>query len=385
MTAIVNATLVMPDHLIPDGVLLIEDGRIAALGDKRKVSLPEGCRILDAKGLYVGPGLVDIHAHAGGGFRFTEDPAAAARAHLAQGTTSVLATTATSSTVPVYLEGIGRIREAMATPEGASIAGIYMEGPYINPNYGSSRHTTPWAGRGVLPEDYEPLLEAGKDLIRVWALAPELEGIGDFVRAAKADNPEVRFTVAHSEATPGQIEKLIPYGLCIGTHHTNATGTLPHRNGVRSVSVDEAVRYSDAIYAELISDSMGVHVDPYMQRLIRRLKGPDRLILISDQTAHPASNPPGFEDVTDLNFTPMPDGGVDISGSRLTLDAACRNMMVHTGASIVDVFRYASRNPARAVGLTDRGELREGLRADLVICDHRMNIQSVILKGEIQT
>ena len=150
------------------------------------------------------------------------------------------------------------------------------------------------------------------------------------------------------------------------------------------MSVDETVNYNPAIYAELISDSMGIHVDPYLQRLVRRLKGPDRLILVSDQTAHPAINPPGFEEVTDLNFTPMPGGGVDISGSRLTLNAACRNMMVHTGASVVDVFRYAALNPARAVGLTDRGELRVGLRADLVICDHRMNIQSVILKGEIQ-
>ena len=384
MKAIVNATLVLPDHLIPDGILLIEEGRIAAFGEKRKLDLPAGCEILDAGGLYVGPGFVDIHAHAGGGYRFAQEPAAAARAHLAQGTTSVLATPATASSVAEYLEGIGRIRRAMETPEGANIAGIYMEGPYINPRYGSSRHDNPWSDRGVLPEDYAPLLEAGKDLIRVWVLAPELEGIGEFVKAAKGANPEVRFAVGHSEATPEQIEKLIPMGLCIGTHHTNATGTLPHGNGVRSVSVDEAVNYNNAIYAELISDSMGIHVDPFMQRLIRRLKGPDKLILISDQTAHPSTNPPGFEEVTDLNFTPMPDGGVDISGSRLTLSAACRNMMIHTGASIVDVFRYASRNPARAVGLTDRGELRVGLRADLVICDHRMNIQSVILKGEIQ-
>lgn len=58
--------------------------------------------------------------------------------------------------------------------------------------------------------------------------------------------------------------------------------------------------------------------------------------------------------------------------------------MVHTGASIVDVSRYASYNPAKAVGFTDRGEFRKGLRADLVICDHWMNIKSVILKGEFQ-
>ena len=383
MTAIINATLVMPDHLIPEAVLLIEDGTIKAFGEKRDMSVPADCEILDAGGNYVGPGFVDIHSHAGGDVRFENDPAAAARVHLETGTTSILATLGYRLTTPQYLEGIRRIRETMEKPEGVNIAGIYMEGPYINPNYGSLRQQNPWTGP-ILAEDYAPVLKAGADLIRVWALAPEREEIEVFVKAARNANPGVRFAVGHSEATPQQIERLIPYGLCIGTHHTNATGTLPHRNGVRSVCVDETVNYNDAIYAELISDSMGIHVDPYMQRLIRRLKGPDRLILVSDQTARNMPNPPGYEDVTDLNFTLRDGGGIDVSGSRLTLNAACRNMMVHTGASIVDVFRYASLNPARAVGLADRGEIREGLRADLVICDHRMNIQSVILKGEIK-
>ena len=136
----------------------------------------------------------------------------------------------------------------------------------------------------------------------------------------------------------------------------------------------------DGIYAELISDSMGIHVDPYMQRLVRKIKTDDRIILISDAYASDGPVPPGYEGVEDINF----DHSGEIAGSRLSLDIACRNMMVHTGASIVDVFRYASYNPSRAVGLTDRGEIREGLRADLVICDHQMNIKSVILKGEFQ-
>ena len=78
------------------------------------------------------------------------------------------------------------------------------------------------------------------------------------------------------------------------------------------------------------------------------------------------------------------DWSGEIAGTKLTLDVACRNMMVHTGASIVDVFRYASYNPARAVGFTDRGEIAVGKRADLVITDHNINIKTVILEGEIQ-
>jgi len=382
MIAIKNATLVMKDHLIPDAVLFMEDGVIAGFGEMRTTPIPEGCEIIDAEGLYVGPGLVDIHSHAGNAVRFENDPYIAAEDHMTHGTTSVLATLGYRTKGPQYLEFFERIREAMSKPECANIAGIYMEGPYINPNFGSLSHLNPWTGP-IVPEDYLPIIEGGKDMIRVWALGPEREGIEEFVKAAKAANPNVIFTVGHSAASPQEIEKLMPYGLCIGTHHTNATGDLPKYPECRGVCVDETVNYNSGIYAELISDSMGIHVDPYMQRLIRKIKGDEKIILISDQTDHNNPNPPGFEHVTDLNFTPMENGGIDISGSKLTLNVACRNYMKHTGASIVDAFHVASYNPAKVVGLTDRGEIRKGLRADLVICDHQMNIKSVILKGEL--
>ena len=383
MTAIVHATLVMADHLIEDGVLLFDNGVIQDFGESRFLPVPEGSEIIDAKGLFVGPGFVDIHSHAGDGERFEQDPATAAQAHLRCGTTSVLATMGYRLTTPQYIESINRVRQVMAQPEGANIAGIYMEGPYINPSFGSLRHLNPWTG-GILPEDYEPIIQCGADLIRVWTLDPEREGIEDFVKAARAANPSVRFTVGHCKADPESIEKLIPYGLCIGTHHTNATGDRPKYPECRGVCVDETVNYNSQIYAELISDSMGIHVDPYMQRLIRKIKGDDRIILISDQTAHNMPNPAGFEHITDLNFTPMENGGIDISGSKLTLNVAGRNYMKHTGASVVDAFRVAAANPAKVVGLTDRGRIQKGFRADLVICDHWLNIHSVILKGEIK-
>ena len=383
MLAIKNATLVMKDHLIPEAVLFIEDGKIADFGEMRTTSIPESCEIIDAEGLFVGPGLVDIHSHAGNQVRFQNDPYLAAEEHRKNGTTSVLATLGYRSTVPEYLEYFVRIREAMASGKCENIAGIYMEGPYINPDFGSLRHLNPWRG-DILPEDYMPIIEGGKDMIRVWTLGPEREGIEEFVKAAKAANPNVIFTVGHSQASPQQIEALMPYGLRIGTHHTNATGDLPKYPECRGVCVDEAVNYNKEIYAELISDSMGIHVDPYMQRLVRRIKTDDRIILISDQTDHKNPNPPGFEHVTDLNFTPMENGGIDISGSKLTLNVACRNYMKHTGASIVDAFKVGAYNPAKVVGLCDRGEIRKGLRADLVITDHWMNIKTVILKGEVQ-
>ena len=201
MKAIINAELVMRDHLIPEAVLFIEDGKIAGFGEMRTTEIPEDCEIIDAKGAYVGPGFVDIHSHAGGGIRFEHDPLPAAKAHLACGTTSVLATTNYLSTVPEYLVNIKRIREVMAEPDGANIAGIYMEGPYINPNFGSESHLNPWTG-GVLPEDYEPIFAVGADIIRVWTLGPEREGIEDFVKAAKKAEKTTQQTPRRNQIRP---------------------------------------------------------------------------------------------------------------------------------------------------------------------------------------
>ena len=382
MKAIINAELVMRDHLIPDAVLFMEDGVITGFGEMRCMTIPQDCEIIDAQGLYVGPGFVDIHCHAGNKVRFEEAPVTAAEAHLQHGTTTILATVGYRLSVKQYLACIDRIQQAMLQPGGANIGGIYMEGPFINPQYGSNAHLNPWAGKAVLPEDYVPLIQTLGELVKVWTVAPEREGVPEFVRAAKKANPTVRFSVGHSEAKPQQIEALMPYGLCIGTHHTNATGTIVNYPECRGVCVDEAVNRNRDIYAEIISDSLGIHVDPYMQRLIRQIKGDDRIILITDQTAYDGAPPPGFEHITDLYFTPRADGTTDVSGSKLYLNVACRNWMKHTGASIVTAFQCAAYNPARAVGFTDRGEIAVGKRADLVLVDHKMQVKKVFLAGK---
>ena len=379
MTAVVNATLVMRDHYIPNAVLLMEDGKIKEFGPAKNLPVPDGCEIIDAEGLYVGPGFVDIHTHSDGRIFFQDDPVTASQHHLKHGTTSLLPALYTSMNTQQYVEAVAVLREAMQKPECANIAGLYMEGPYLNPGFGCDRSSNPWAD-GIFKEKYQPVIDAAWDLARVWCVAPEREGILDFVLDVKAKNPGAAFAVAHSAASPQEIEALMPYGLKIATHHTNATGDRPRYPECRGVCVDETVNYNREIYAELICDSMGIHVDPYMLRLVRKIKGEDRIILISDAYACDGPIPEGYDGVDDINF----DWEGEIAGSKMTLDISCRNMIKHTGASVCDVFRYASYNPAMAVGFYDRGEIAPGKRADLVIVDHNMKVKNVILKGEIQ-
>ena len=378
MLAIINAELVMHNHFIPEAVLFVEDGIITGYGEMRNTPIPEGCEILDAEGAYVGPGLIDIHNHAGGGHWFYDEPEKAAMFNLEHGTTTILACLYFNMNKEQLVEQAKLVQAAMKKPECKNVAGFYMEAPYMNPKFGADREGNPWKGP-ICKEDYQPIIDQVGTDAKVWVLAPERENILQFVLDCRKANPDVKFSVGHSEASPQQIEALMPYGLCIGTHHTNATGDLPKYPECRGVCVDETVNYNRDIYAELICDSRGIHVDPYMLRLVRRIKGDDRIILISDACVFDGPIPEGYDGVTDINF----DYEGEIAGSKLSLEVACRNMMKHTGASLVDVFNYASYNPARLLGMTDRGEIAVGKRADLIFTDHKMNVKKVILGGEI--
>lgn len=373
--AIINATVVRPDHLIPNATIVIEDGKIAEIGKKINV---EGLKTVDACGHYVGPGLIDIHTHAGGGKFFTDDPVHASRFTLEHGVTSVMPALYFSMNADQYVEAVAKIDAVVAAGQFPNFEGYYMEGPYLNPKFGCEREKNPWKGP-VDVANYGKVIEAVKNTARVFCLAPERENIETFVKDAKAAIPNIVFSVAHSEAEPEDIEALMPYGLKLGTHHTNATGTLEKYPECRGVCVDETVNYNREIYAELICDSVGIHVAPYNLRLIRKIKGDDRIILISDTYVCDGPVPEGYDGVTDINF----DHAGEIAGSNLTLDIACRNFMVHTGCSVCDAFRFASYNPAKLLGLRDLGEVKVGNRANLVMVDGWFGVQKVILNGEV--
>ena len=374
-TAIINTNVVMPDHMIRGGAVIFENDRIVAVGKSLDTS---DCEIIDADGLYIGPGLVDIHTHADGYDLFYEKPAKVAKNLLSHGITDVLPTLYFSDDKEELVRQINLIKEAKAKGEAENIEGLYMEAPYMNPKFGCNRENNPWR-YPVNKEDYEPLIKACGDFVRVWVVAPEREGILEFVKDAKRENPDVVFSVGHSEAEPKSIEPLMKYGLSLATHHMNATGTIQKYPECRSACVDETALYNDSVYTELICDKVGIHVDPYLLRLVKKIKGDDKRILISDAFVADGPIPDGYEGADDINF----DFAGEIAGSKMILDSSCRNMMFHTGASLCQIFKYASRNPARAVGLLDRGEVSVGNKANLILVDAEFNVKKVIHNGNI--
>lgn len=380
--AITNCQLVLENGILWDATLLLDGDKIAAFGEAREIEIPSGTEIIDAEGAYVGPGFVDIHAHGGGGYQTSLNPVEAAAHFLRHGETSMLCTPSGSASKSreELVEIITRIRNAMGTAK--NIKGIYMEGPYYNPNYGANKHKNTWGYKPIVAEDFIPLVNAGGTDIKVWMVGPERvpEGLMDFLEYARKVNPDVHFTVGHSEATPAEIRALGKYKPSIITHCMNATGRRDVYGGTRSYGPDEYALKETDMYAEMICDSLPVHVMPEMQRFIIKGKGIDKMILITDSTQYDNPPPERYSHVTDINF----DDRGGIAGSKLTMDKACRNIMAHTQCGICEAFLMASRNPARFLGMDNEiGSIEVGKTADLVIVSDRFDVKKVILGGEI--
>ena len=216
---------------------------------------------------------------------------------------------------------------------------------------------------------------------KIWTIAPEREGLIPFIEYARKVNPNTVFSVGHSEAFPQQIRALgSKYRPKLTTHMMNATGRQTGGGGIRGYGPDEYCFADSEMYAELISDSLGFHVNAELQRMIVKCKGINRVVLITDAThQRTGKKPEKYANVTDLNFNEVGN----LSGSNLTMNAACRNIMKHTNCGIAQAFIMGSLNPARVIGMDDEiGSIEPGKIADLVFVDDKFNVFSVMQEGE---
>ena len=351
-----NAKLILEDG-IQDGSLCTENGKIAWLSGAPQ---EEG---VDLGGLYLAPGFVDIHNHGSAEFWHFDRPADAAAWHLREGTTSMLCSMWRNA--DPFAEAIKKVRNAMGP--GSNIRGIHMEGPYVDPDYGSDGGEPYFINR----EEYLHWMELGKGIIKQWTFDPLLPGAELFAQTAQKEN--IKLSVCYSKASPEQLQEFLKYGLRLGGHILCGTGEPETMfGGTREPGSDQFVLTEDKMTAEVIADSLGGHVRPAYLKLIYKCKGADRIALVSDCCAD------GETMGSDVNVI----DGV-LYGSRLTLSVAIRNMRKHTGASICDLIKMVTSTPAKAVGLyRDRGSIEPGKFADLVVLDEDLNVKGVLLEGE---
>lgn len=378
MKAIINTKLIMEDSMIWDGALVYDGGRIISCGWASEVEIPEGTELVDAKGLYTAPGFVDVHNHGGNGAWFYSEPERACEHFLKHGETTILPTLYFNLDYDTTMSGVRLIREASKSGAGRVIAGLYMEGPYMNTKYGSDNNNIKWK-EVIDPGEYVSLVDYIGDFVKVWCVAPERENIEQFVKYAHSVNPNAVFSIGHSVASPSQISRLKKYGLCNETHHCNNGVPKGPARGAKGAGPDEFCLYDKDIYAELICDLNGIHVHPYMLRLVVSIKGTDRVILITDSCPFEGKAREGVAYSPDLGY----DSEGHLAGSKLTMDHACRNMMKHSGYGLCHVIKFATINPARMARLDHEvGSLEPGKKANLLLIDDIINIHKVILEGE---
>ena len=378
VTAIVNTKLIMEDGIIWDGALTYADGKIVQCGWASDVEIPESAARVDAGGLYTAPGFVDVHNHGGDGAWFYLEPERASEFFIRHGQTTVLPALYYNLSRDDMIQGADRIRRCSESGAGRIIAGLYMEGPYMNTAYGSDNNNIKWK-ENISPDEYAELVDFIGDFAKVWCVDPERRGIEGFMQYARSVNPGAVFSIGHSIAPAEIIRPLKKYGLCNETHHCNNGVPAGLARGTKGAGPDEFCLYDDDIYAELICDTQGIHVRPYMLRLIVRIKGTDRIILITDSCPFGGRARPGVAQAPDLGY----DSEGHLAGSKLTMDQACRNMMKHTAYGLCHVVKFATINPARMARLDHEvGSLEPGKTANIIIIDDMINIKKVIFRGE---
>lgn len=377
MNAIVNTKIVLEDGIIFDGVLLHENGIIVAVGSSDEISIPSDADIVDANGLYTAPGLIDIHNHGTKWDSFHIEPQKCASFFLSHGETTILPTLYCTLSLQEMLDGIKRIRNC----DAGNIAGLYMEGPYMS-GEGSNQSRIMWQGE-IRKDEYQPLLEAAKGYARIWAIDPARLGIRDFMTDVLVEDPSAIFALGHSHATAAQCRSVKQLGVRVQTHHGDS-GKAPGRNQVTpGAGCDEFTLYDPDLYAEIICDRNGIHLPAETIRMVVRAKGVERVILITDSMNadgdYRNNETKGVLWGPDLNYD---DEGM-LAGSHLTLDDACRNMMIHTGYGICHAIRMASLNPARLLGIDNEvGSIEAGKKANLILMDDAIRVKRVFLNGK---
>lgn len=372
MKAIYNCRLISKDTIIEKKAVIFNQKIVDIIpeSDINNYQLDER---IDGKGNYLSPGFIDIHLHGCCG----EDAMDAgvetlkniSRSIVKTGVTAFLATTMTMNMDRIN-KVLCSIRENMGRLEGSEMLGCHLEGPFISCKYKGAQDEL------YITDPSFPIIEEFNDIIKIVTLAPEKKGSMEFIKACRKHRIVV--SIGHSDASYEKAVEAIKAGVSHITHTYNAMSPMNHR----SPGVVGAAMLSD-VSCELIVDN--VHVHPAAQEILLRMKGYDKLILITDAMRaclmEEGVYDLGGQEVVVRNNEARLRSGV-LAGSVLRMDDAIRNCVHNHGTTLPDAVRMASWNPARLLCINDRkGSIEAGKDADMVLFDENIEVRETIVKG----
>lgn len=374
MIRIQNATILTPDDALTPGNLVIKNGTIQAVNPTQRQ--PEPGQIIDATGLIVVPGFIDLQLNGAFGHDFTQSPDtiwSVAKGLPRYGVTSFLPTIITSP-----LATVTRAQQIMnqrpSVFAGAEPLGLHLEGPFLNPQKKGAHNPS-----HIQPPSLEAIAEwSPENYVSLVTLAPERPLALEVVIALTERG--VIVSAGHSMATFAEAEAGFSAGIRYGTHLFNAMPPLHHREP----GLVGALLHDERATIGIIPD--GIHVHPRLIKLAWQLAG-DRLNVVTDAMGA-LGMPPGryelgdFSIVVDETSCRLPDG--TLAGSILSLDTAVRNLIKFTGCTLPQAIKTVSHIPARLLGIADRkGKIAPNYDADLVLLDADLQVVKTIINGQI--
>ena len=374
MFRIKSENIICDDKVI-SGYIYFENGKIVYVGQDQLAFDGE----LDVGDNFVSAGFIDIHTHGGGGFSFdgsVEEIVKGADFHLSHGTTSVLPTVS-AAPIDVMRTASKNITDAIKLSK-ANIIGAHLEGPYLSPAQCGAQATEFMTAPIV--SDYKELIESEDYVIKRWSYAPENDVNGEFCNYLTSHG--VLASAGHTDAIYDDMKTAMANGCNLVTHLYSCTSTVTRDHGFRRLGVIETAYLEDDMYVEIIAD--GKHLPPDLIRLILKIKGTDKVALITDSLSIAGTDAKsGRMQATDYIIE---DGVCKLcdrsafAGSIATADRLIRVMVNDVGVDIKDAVKMLTLVPATLLKL-NKGRIFEGYDADIIVFDKDINIKHVFVNG----
>ncbi|MGO3496275.1 MAG: N-acetylglucosamine-6-phosphate deacetylase [Staphylococcus equorum] len=374
-----NGRIYTEEEIIERGYIIVKEDKITDVG---KGDYEGALTTYDAQGQHVLPGFIDIHMHGGYG-EDAMDASCDGLKHLAEsllseGTTSFLATTMTQSdeNITKALENIIEYQKQQNVLKAADIVGIHLEGPFISEHKVGAQNPA-YVQRPSI-EKVQQFQKTANNQIKVITFAPEVEGAHETLEAL---HDQIRFSIGHTVATFDETNEAVARGAKHVTHLYNAGTPFEHREP----GVFGAAWTNDSLSTELIVD--GIHSHPTAIQIAYKQKGNTRFFLITD-AMRAKGMPDGEYDLGGQNVivkgseARLASGA--LAGSILKMNEGLKNLIQYTGDSLDNLWRVTSLNQAIALNIeSQKGSLKVGKDADIVIVDDEITVQTTIKAGEI--